>query len=378
MQIDPEKLGPSHPQCRILLVGIGSAGCKTLGTLVTHGIDIPDSLAIHTDAQALEASGAPRKLVLGDGFSTGGDVMKGKACADRSRDQLRDFFSHYKLIFFITGLGGGTGNGSAPVFVQLAREVGAFSLCMAVMPFTFEGERKKLKAESGLATLKDVADGVICFPNQRLFNLMSEDTSYVDALRAADDFLSRGLLRLWRLLNEPGVMNLDFADVAALVKHSNGTCTLASIAKDGDSRVQDAIDAILTDVLFERGTVITQARALLIGIVAGPELRLADVERIHKEIGKVCQPDVVFYTGVTMVEDMRNRISITALASETWIADAPHSDAAPEGGDMVQVSLDLPPTSAESFANATPSRYNGEDLDIPTYFRRGLTLSGKR
>ena len=375
MQIDREKLRSPGNHCRILLVGIGSAGCNTLGTLIEHGIDLPDSVAIHTDAQALEASQAPRQLPLGDGFSTGGDVMRGKACAETAKEKLRDLFGHYRLVFFVVGLGGGTGNGAAPVFVQLARECGAFTLCMAVMPFAFEGERKKLKAESGLATLRETSDGVICFPNQRLFQLMAEDTSYVNALRAADEVLSRGLLRLWKLLNEPGVMNLDFADVAALVRHSNGTCTLASIAKDGDRRVRDAIDAILTDVLFARGTVITQARALLIGIVAGPELSLVEVERIHHEIGKVCRPDVVFFTGVTVLEEMRDRISITALASETWIADAEPDHAAAGEGVLMQEDLGLEPASPAGFRGTTPSQHDGENLDIPTYLRRGITLS---
>jgi len=384
MKFDHAQLFPNGLGCRMLLVGVGSAGCKALGALVRHGIDsndpdaptLPDSLAIHTDVQALEASKAPRQFCIGDGFSTGGDVMKGKACAEEASDKLREMFGSYRLIFFVTGLGGGTGNGATPVFVQLAREMGAFTLVMAVMPFHFEGERKRLKADTGLATLCELSDGVVCFPNQRLFSILEQDTGMVEALAAADSFLADGLVRLWHLLNEPGVMNLDFADVAALVQHSNGTCTLASVEASGEDRIPKAVEAILTDALFDRGTIISKARAILIGIIGGPDIRLHEIERIHTEIADTCQSDVVFFSGVTMLPGMEDQISLTLLASEMWIAAPAPVDAGGGATGLVQESLQLQDAPTNEFLGTDQTKIDGENLDIPTYLRRGIKLGG--
>lgn len=376
MQFEKQHLLAERDGCPILLVGIGSAGCKALGALVRHGMELPDSIAVHTDLKALEASKAPRLFCIGDGFSSGGDVMKGRAHAEGAREKLREMFSSYKLIFFVCGLGGGTGNGATPVFVQLARELGAFSLCLTVMPFAFEGERKRLKAESGLATLSELSDGVIAFPNQRLFHLLDHEIPVGEALAHADMVLADSIMRLWHLLNEPGVMNLDFADVAALVKHSNGTCTLASVEKEGEDRIQTAVDAILTDVLFDRGTVISKARAILLGIIGGPDISLAEVERIHTMIGETCQNDVVFFSGISMRPGMEGRVSITVLASEMWIAPAPSAKGVAGEAVPVQADLGLDAVSPEAFPGTKVSIDNGENLDIPTFLRRGISLGG--
>jgi len=299
--------------------------------------------------------------------------MKGKACAEEASDKLREMFGSYRLIFFVTGLGGGTGNGATPVFVQLAREMGAFTLVLAVMPFHFEGERKRLKADTGLATLCELSDGVVCFPNQRLFSTLEPDTGMVEALAAADSFL---LVRLWHLLNEPGVMNLDFADVAALVQHSNGTCTLASVEASGEDRIAKAVEAILTDALFDRGTIISKASAILIGVIGGPDIRLREVERIHTEIAETCQSNVVFFSGVTLLPGMEDRISVTLLASEMWI-DAPGStESQVAASGLVQDSLQLQDAPTNDFLGTDQTKINGENLDIPTYRRLGIKLGG--
>ena len=391
---NPNQLSP----CRILLLGLGNVGCRVLTQLRQHGVDLEDVVAVHTDAQALETSGAAQQIQLGvgvaKGLGTGGDAAMGKACAEQECDTFEALFSSYDLVFFIVGLGGGTGNGAGPVLVKLAREAGAFTMCAAVLPFDFEGERRRHIARSGLGALSEWSHCVACFPNERIFELVNPDAGAESSLRQADGFLSTSLARLWKLLRQNGVMNLDFADLLELARHSRGTCSFASAGAEGDDRVEKAIEAIQSHALFERGTVIAKAKALLIGVGGGPDLSLADFRKITTRIAKASTEEVVLFTGFAVDPALLGKVEITVLASETWI-DPQRKETAkaivekptleqPELEFEIEESRPLPTSVTTSGMASKAKEFNLnpedndiiEDLDIPTYQRRGLKLSG--
>lgn len=377
--------------CRMLIVGVGGAGCNSLKAWAglkadTH--DLPDMIAMHTDSQVLDHSPIELKIQLGlgvtGGMSTGGDARKGALCVEESSDAIRQVFRGYNLIFFIVGLGGGTGGGATPHLIRLAAESGAFTICLATMPFMFEGDRRRSNAEIGMASLKEHAQAVICFPNQRLFELVKDEkVSLVRSLEVADTYLSHGLSALWKLMTEPGLINLNFGDVQSLVSHSNGSCTMASVEYSGKNRVERIVQAVRALPLLDKGAALAKAKGLLIGVMAGPSIRLDEFEQIINGITEVANPDVHLFLGTSISQDMGTAVSVTVMVSEQWIESStvmnevaleghpvPHDHSAP-----IQDELGLDLKNRGRFKDDEATIVDGQDLDIPSFVRRGIKLS---
>jgi len=371
--------------CRTLLVGLGSAGCHALSMLEERDEAIPDSLAVHTNAQSLEYTNASIMIQLGitvtNGLGTGGDANLGKSCAEEERQRFEELFANYDLVVLITGLGGGTGNGAAPVILEAAKTAKALTLCLAVLPFDFEGEIARIKAQTGLAQISESTDGIICFPNQRLFGATGEEHGFEANLKVADQFLCECVLRIWRLLTRPGLLHLDFADIRELVKHSSGTSSLASTLAEGEGRIHKAIHALRTDPLLEGGSVLEKARAMMVAIEGGPDLELTEIDRITKDLTSICPYDATLFTGVAISEDMAGKISVTVMASETWVESKRRIELLiPMGAPpATQTELQLKDNKAneensEPVSVPSPTGEVTVDLEIPTYIRNNISL----
>ncbi len=403
-----EPRGQGATACRMLVIGVGGGGSNAVSRMSAGWRDGPDVVAVNTDAQALGACSVPYKVQIGknltQGLGAGGDAAIGKLAAEDDLDTLRELVSHLDVVFVVTTLGGGTGTGAAPVLAKVAREEGALTLCFATLPFDFEGERRKKQAEEGLRALRLSADVVICVPNKLLLEFNAGQASLAEAFGKVDAMLGVGMRSLWKLLAQAGIINLDFADLRQLVEHSGGSCSFAYAEGTGLDKASSVVNSLLRSPLLNRGDVLTQAEAILVSIVGGHDLTLVDVQKIMAHLTTLTRPGVRVFMGASVDPEWQNRLALTVLAAESWQEgkvpdaspgrlEAPAATATEPGVGpgktlagvkasvpirAIQESLKFETDDKGKFKNTEPTLYEGEDLDIPTYVRRGIKLSFER
>ena len=386
--------GPGAP-LTIAVVGIGSGGCRAVSHMAARWTEGPSVAMLDTDAQLLAECPAGTRIQLGrtraQGLGAGGDVNAGRAAAEEERERLRALFSGADLVFLVAALGGGTGTGAAPVVARIARDEGALVLCFATLPFSFEGEARRSQAMQGLAALRTEADAVVAVPNQRLFELVKDGATAEQAFGQADDVLGSGIQAIWNLLVRRGLISLNFADLRSVVQNSGGTCVFGYGEAVGDVRAQTAASAALENPLLDHGRAVASARALLVSIVGGPDLSLGEIESIMNTISSSANSEAHVYMGAASHPDWIGRLSVTILASEQWQqeparkAEAPPEEAPgaaddePESkkkrrGKVTQTKLSLDPSGRGRFKDVEPTILDGQDLDIPTFKRRGIAI----
>jgi cell division protein FtsZ len=389
-------------RCRMMLVGVGGAGCQSLGRLRRDWPDGPDMLALHTDPAVLAACGLERAVALGPvvtrGLSSGGDLMLGARAAEESEDAVRPLFAGADLVFVVAGLGGGTGGGATPAVCRWARREGAMVLAICTLPFFFEGTQRRQFAEDALQQVREAADAVLVIPNQRLLDRPGESLPVLGAFKRVDDFVAAGIRALWRVLSQTGLINLDFADLRRLVAVSDGVLTLAVSEGRGADRARQALEGLSVHPMMGRGDVLRAARALLVGIAGGPDMTLTELQDLLTEITASARPDVDLHIGTSVASEYAGRLVLTVLATEQLAAPAatatatvehpaveeappaaaPAADAAESArraARIVQGRLPLESSGRGRFNNVEPTLYDGEDLDVPTFLRRGIRLS---
>ena len=403
----------TNERCRVLLAGGGGGGCNALGTLRAHWVDAPEMVVMHTDSQMLSACPIPSRVVLGlaltRGLSAGGDPEIGRRAAEEAQENLRQTFSDVDLAVVVAGLGGGTGTGAAPVVCRAAREAGATTLCFCTLPFFFEGQQRRMRAEDGLRELRQSADAVIALPNQRLMEWVDPSTQVTSAFTLVDQVIGSSVRALWKLLSQPGLINLDFADLRRLVESSGGTLAMAFGEAEGEHKAQGAVAKLAESPLLEHGSVLAAAHGLLVGVLGGPDMTLLELQAIMSAVTGMARPDVSLHMGTAIDPEYAGRVAITLLATEhrdlpepaaEAKAPAPDAEAAPEaaaGADgapaaapaaegkakpdkrsgknrTVQTELTFEKTGRGRFLNVEPTLYEGEDLDVPAFLRRGIKL----
>jgi cell division protein FtsZ len=396
-----------QPRCRTVVMGVGGAGCNSVAHMSALWQEGPEVVALNTDTQALAACMAPRSLQIGpkatQGLGASGDAQAGRLAAEESMPAIQEILGGADLLFLVAGLGGGTGTGATPAIVQAARRHGVLTLCFATMPFRFEGDRRRRQAEEGLRTLQKLADAVICLPNDRLSALLEPGTALEDAFRKSDEITAAVVHNLWSLLSRAGVINLDFADVRQLAEHSGGSCGIGLAEGSGPARCAMALRALMESPLLDKGRLLKEAQGILVNIVGGPDLTLADVQGIMGQISSSARQEVHLFVGAMIEPGMRDRLSLTVLVTENWLAPAvPTAQEAPseppagmpdklatgvpaaetadrrDRGKDAQGRLNFDPVDRGRFRNVEPTIKEGEDLDVPTYVRRGVRLSFER
>lgn len=305
------------PQAVIKVVGVGGSGTNAVNRMIEAGIQGVDFVALNTDVQVLNLSKAGIKQQLGTdltrGLGAGGDPEVGKNAADESKSLIRDILSGADMVFITAGLGGGTGTGAAPVVAEIAKELNALTVAVVTKPFTWEGARRRRIADEGMSGLGGFVDTIITIPNDKLLPVVDKRTTLIESFRVADDVLRQGVQAISDIITVPGLINVDFADVKAIMTGS-GPALMGIGYGTGEHRAQQAAQDALNNQLLE--TTMEGATRLLVNITAGDDLTLSEANEAMMFIQNMAAGDdanIIF--GAVIDDTLDGEVRITVLAS---------------------------------------------------------------
>jgi len=340
---------------RITVVGVGGAGCNAVNNMISADLDGVDFLVANTDGQALAHSLASRKIQLGSaitqGLGAGSKPEIGRAAAEESLDDVMAELADCNMVFITAGMGGGTGTGAAPVIARAARERGILTVGVITKPFEFEGQRRMTQAEQGIEELQGHVDTLIVIPNQNLFRLANERTTFADAFHMADTVLHQGVCGVTDLMIKPGMINLDFADIRAVMGEM-GKAMMGTGEASGETRAIDAAEAAINNPLLD-DTTMKGAHAVLINVTGGMDMTLFEVDEAANRIRKEVDPDATIIFGSAFDDKLEGvmRVSVVATGIDTQTGVMPRP--------VKPVAVTPPRTSTI----ITPSTKSASELD---------------
>jgi len=315
LNITPPDIHELKP--RITVFGVGGAGGNAVNNMITAGLQGVDFVVANTDAQALTMSKAQRIIQMGtqvtQGLGAGSQPDVGAAAAQEVIDEIRDHLSGANMVFVTAGMGGGTGTGAAPVIAKTARDLGILTVGVVTKPFHFEGQRRMRTAESGITELHKVVDTLLIIPNQNLFRVANEKTTFADAFAMADQVLYSGVACITDLMVKEGLINLDFADVRAVMKEM-GKAMMGTGEASGDKRALTAAEAAIANPLIDDSSM-KGARGLLISITGGRDLTLFEVDEAATRIREEVDQDANIIVGATFDETLDGIIRVSVVAT---------------------------------------------------------------
>ena len=321
--------GQDELKPRITVFGVGGAGGNAVNNMIEKQLDGVDFVVANTDAQALQQSHAQARVQLGikvtEGLGAGARASVGAAAAEESIEQIVDHLAGAHMCFITAGMGGGTGTGASPIIAQAARELGVLTVGVVTKPFQFEGAKRMRQAEEGVEALQKVVDTLIIIPNQNLFRLANEKTTFTEAFSMADDVLYQGVKGVTDLMVRPGLINLDFADVRAVMDEMGKAMMGTGEAEGEDRAIQAAEKAIANPLLDEIS--LKGAKGVLINITAGPDLTLFELDEAANRIRAEVDPDANIMVGSTLDPEMAGMMRVSVVA--TGIDAVSKSDAMP-------------------------------------------------
>ena len=300
----------------IKVVGVGGGGGNAINRMVQSGMKSVEFISINTDNQALLRSHATYKLHIGDkltrGKGAGGNPEKGQRAAEESRDEIASALKGTDMVFITAGMGGGTGTGGAPVVAEVAHEMGILTVGIVTKPFNFEGKHRMEQAEMGVTALREHVDALLVIPNERLKLISEEKITLQNAFSAADDVLKQGVQSISDLVNIPGVVNLDFADVTAIMKDA-GYAHMGVGSASGKDKARAAAEAAISSPLLE--TSINGAKGVIVNITASPDIDLDDIDVASSMIHEAAHPDVNLIWGATFDDSLQDEMKVTVIAT---------------------------------------------------------------
>jgi len=342
-------------QARIKVVGIGGGGSNAVDRMIETSLGGVEFIVANTDMQALARSSAERKVQIGEdvtrGLGAGGNPEVGRQSAEESRQELKNILDGADMVFITAGMGGGTGTGASPIIAEIAKELGALTIAVVTKPFRFEGRRMAAAVE-GVNRLKGKVDALITIPNERLLGVVPKNTSMIDAMRYADEVLRQGVQGISDLITVSGLINLDFADVCAVLSNS-GTALMGIGEGAGERRAAEAAQAAISSPLLENS--MEGATRILFNITGSMNMGLNEVDEAANIIATAAgveEANVIF--GIVFDDTMEDRVRITVVA--TGFATDPMSDTT-----RMLNNVAVP--------NA-PSAGSDGDMEIPTFLRR--------
>lgn len=375
---------------KIKVVGVGGGGNNAVNRMIQTNIRGVEFIAINTDRQALDMSCAAKKLVIGKtGQGAGAEPSKGKQCAEESAEDIKALISGADMIFVTAGMGGGTGTGAAPVVARIAREMGILTVGIVTKPFIFEGRKRSIQAEAGIEELAKYVDSLIIIPNERLKQIEDDKLKLGAAFEIADDVLRRGVQSISDVINFPGHINLDFADVSTVMKNAGYAHMGVGQAKGEDKAILATTMAISSPLL---STSISGATGVLVSITASPDIQLSEIDLASSMIYEEAHPDANIIWGTTFNENLENEMRITIIATgftdtknsmgSMGIAKSPEivretvrEDTAAHAFEPAKVTYVssvtedyVPPVEDDlSTEEETVSEYSSPDVDITSY-----------
>ncbi len=324
---------------QIKVVGVGGGGGNAVNRMVDAGVKGVEFIAINTDKAALYLSKANQKIQIGDkttsGMGAGANPEKGKAAAEESHDEIAAAIRSADMIFITAGMGGGTGTGAAPVVAQIAKELGILTVGIVTKPFAFEGKKRMTQADAGIAALKEQVDSLIVIPNERLKFVSEQKITFKNAFDIADDVLRQGVQSITELINVTALVNLDFADVTAIMAGA-GYAHMGVGFATGRDKAEQAARAAISSPLIE--TSMENARGVIISITGSEDIGLEEVELASSIISDMAHPDATIIWGAKFDESLEDAIRVTVVA--TGLGDEDKSkkenDLAEKLGGMIQ------------------------------------------
>ncbi len=312
----PERAAEFIP---IKIVSVGGAGLNALDRIVLDGLERAEVVATNTDVQSLASSVAAHKVQLGRtvtrGLGAGGDPELGYHAAVESADEIREALADARMIFICAGLGGGTGSGAAPYVAQLAHEAGALVVAFATLPFSFEGKRRNAQAREALARLNEVANGVICFENDQMGDIVAPQAGIHQAFAAADITISQSVRSIVNLIQRPGLIRIGFDDLLAALRSPNGRCLFGFGESDSGNRAHEALAQALKNPLMDRGRMLADAARVLVQVAGGPGMTLSEVEILMQELGRQVSEQTQILFGAVVDGRLGDRLSVTIISS---------------------------------------------------------------
>jgi len=385
---------------KIKVVGVGGSGGSAINRMIDCGIRGVEFIAINTDVQALHYNKATKKLHIGKtitrGLGAGMNPELGKQSAEEAQNEIRDVLKDADMVFVTCGLGGGTGTGGSPVIAELARDLGALTVAVVTKPFSFEGAQRKNIAERGLSELADKVDTIITIPNNKLLQVIDKKTSLLDAFIVVDEVLRQGVQGISELITVPGLINVDFADVKAVMANA-GSALMGIGQASAENKAIEAAKAAISSPLLEMS--IEGARGILFTIVGGPNLGMHEVNEAAKVITSSADEDAKIIFGAVVDDKFKDEIKITVVATgfdgrQIGVSESVSSERAytpstfiSEEGEKETVSVQagkkekkkgkISPLKA---AQAEPAKKRGEEgevdedeeLGIPAFIRKKM------
>ncbi len=351
---------------KIKVIGIGGGGCNAVGRMATT-LSGAELIGINTDTQALANSNVPIKIQIGQritgGLGSGGNPEQGKFAANEDKEEIAKILKGVKLCFLTAGLGGGTGTGATPIIARIAREQGAITVAVVTTPFAIEGAKRMEYAEQGLLELKENVDTFIQIPNEKLFEITDTKTSIIDDFKKIDEILSQGVSSIIELITNPGVINLDFADIKAVMENGGESMMGVGKARGPERAVNAAKEAITNPLLGEKD--ISSARNILISISGGLNLTLHEVKDAVKTIKNNLSSPSHSILGVVTDERLTDDVKITVIA--TGLAEKRGFPSPSQKRSRVKRGKEEPTLFGDDLKTTI---IDGEDMDTPTFLRR--------
>ena len=341
---------------KIKVIGLGGGGSNAVTRMVRENIQGVEFIAMNTDAQALAVCEAPVCVQLGPkltkGLGAGGDYVIGQKAAEENKDELKDIISGADMVFITAGMGGGTGTGSIPVVAEIAKATGALTIAVVTKPFSFEGAHRMQSAEIGINNLIDKVDTLIIIPNDRLLSLCDNKTGVDSAFKLADDVLRHGVQAIAEVITVPGIINLDFADVKAVMKDA-GPAWMSIGKGTGQNRAIDAAKDALASPLLDVS--IAGSKAVLFNVVGGNTLSLFEVNQAPEVIKGAVDPEANIIFGVANDPSMENDVKITLITT----------------GFHSKMGMGAEAEDDE-LTNLLKNMRTEDELDMPSFLRRPL------
>jgi cell division protein FtsZ len=390
---------------KIKVIGVGGGGGNAVNRMIEAGMEGIEFIVANTDLQALRMSRAPVKIQLGvkltNGLGAGANPEVGRKAALEDSDKIIEALEGADMVFVTTGLGGGTGTGSAPIIASLASEMGALTVAVVTKPFAFEGKRRMSQAERGIAELMDSVDTTIVIPNEKLL-AVAQDAGFFESFRVADDILRQGVQGISDIITIPGIINRDFADVKAIMA-GMGYAVMGTATAAGARRATEAAQKAIASPLLEAGA-IDGARGILINITGSTSLKLAEVQEACSIIQNAAHDDANIIFGAVLDEKMKDTVKITVIATGFKDSDRRHRQAQSPIGYTVGRDFDddfrtpqpepeveseptppamimestssaqglsvAPSGTVEAMRNAMIANFEQADLDVPAFLRK--------
>ncbi len=313
IQLDEERTSPTI----IKVVGVGGGGSNAVNRMIEAGMNLVDFIAINTDEQALNISKAPNKLVIGKkitmGMGAGGDPEIGLKSAKEDKEKIAKVLDGADMVFVTAGMGGGTGTGAAPIIAEIAKSLGALTVGVVTLPFSFEGKVREKNARMGIEAIKQHVDTLIVIKNDQIFQLIDNKVPANMALKLVDDILLNAVRGISDIINKPGLINVDFADVKNIMKGS-GEAVLGFGEGIGENKVSQAVNLAINNVLLENPD-ISGATGILINVSGGNDLSLLDWRDVSELITKEVDPEANKIIGLTLEPELQEKVRVVVIAT---------------------------------------------------------------